>query len=55
MKIWIEEDYECRVVTFWDKEGLGVEAEVPEEVIKKYNTLADQWREAQQELLKYVK
>ena len=55
MKVWIEEDYECYVVTFWTKEGAGVEAEIPEEVLKTYEAAADQWRKAQQALLKYVK
>lgn len=56
MKIWIEEDYECRMVTFWHKKtSYGVETEVPKELIEKYNAVAAQWSEVQQELLKYVK
>jgi len=54
MKIWIEEDYETYVVTFWEKDVAGIEADVPEEVIKNYEAAASKWREAQEALLKYV-
>jgi hypothetical protein len=56
MKVWIEEDYETQIVIVWkDQNPYGTETEVPEEVLKNYEAAANQWREAQQALLKYVK